>query len=98
MLLEEFGPTVEHVQGTKNVVADALSRLDLKSKQHDLIEDTANPTQLSYTTEEEINEVLKQTFPMAPEEIKSHQRKDRTLLKWLEKDDKYHFKKSKEFV
>ena len=25
MLLEEFGPSVEHIKGEKNVVADALS-------------------------------------------------------------------------
>jgi hypothetical protein len=27
-LLEEYGATFEHVPGTKNIVADALSRLD----------------------------------------------------------------------
>ena len=29
LLIEEFGPTIEYIKGPKNVVADALSRLDL---------------------------------------------------------------------
>ena len=32
MLLEEFGPKVEHIKGKKNIVADALSHLDLSPK------------------------------------------------------------------
>jgi hypothetical protein len=28
LLIEEFGPTFLHIKGEKNVIADALSRLD----------------------------------------------------------------------
>ena len=35
LLLEEFGPRYEHVAGRDNVVADALSRLDLQHKEED---------------------------------------------------------------
>ena len=35
LLLEEFGPRYEHVAGVDNVVADALSRLDLAHKVDD---------------------------------------------------------------
>jgi hypothetical protein len=31
LLLEEYGVIFEHLQGKKNVVADALSRLDIDS-------------------------------------------------------------------
>jgi len=29
LILEEFGPELNYVQGNKNIVADALSRLDI---------------------------------------------------------------------
>ena len=31
LLIEEFGPTIEYIKGPKNIVANALSRLDLES-------------------------------------------------------------------
>jgi len=31
LLIEEFSPTLKYIQGTKNIVADLLSRLDLQS-------------------------------------------------------------------
>ena len=31
LLSKEFGPTIEYIEGPKNIVADALSRLDLVS-------------------------------------------------------------------
>ena len=46
MLLEEFRPEVKHVQGVKNVVADALSRLDLEPKRQDEVQDTKTNNQL----------------------------------------------------
>ena len=94
MILEEFGPQVEYVQGPKNVVADALSRLDLKTKQHDEINDTQNPIQLSYVNQTDMDEVLESLFPMSPKEIRSHQEKDRKLLKSLEESDDYYLTKN----
>ena len=93
MLLEEYGPTVQHIQGEKNIVADALSRLDLSQKQHDEIQDTKITTQLSYVNQTDINEVLEEVFPMSPKEIKSHQRKDARLMKSLEEHKEYQLKK-----
>ena len=36
LLLEKFGPEIVYIKGTKNVVADALSRLP---KQGDIVDD-----------------------------------------------------------
>ena len=93
MLLEEYGPTVQHIQGEKNIVTDALTRLELSQKQHDEIQDTKVTTQLSYVNQTDLNEVLEEVFPMSPKEIKSHQRKDARLMKSLEEHKEYQLKK-----
>ncbi len=53
-LLEKFGPQVVHVKGETNVVADALSRLDMELREYDTIEeaDDVRP-QLSYVSKKE---------------------------------------------
>ena len=81
MLLEEFGPTVELIKGENNVVADALSCLDLMPKQHDVLEDTSTPTQLSCVNQTDIDEIIKDAFPMSPKGIRSHQKKDKKITK-----------------
>ena len=90
MILEEFGPTFEHIAGIKNVVADALSRLDMTPKQHDELEDTHKTIQLSYVTEKDI---LEETFPMAPTEIRLHQQKDQKVLKYLKENKDFNLKR-----
>ena len=90
MLLEEYGPTFEHIQGTKNVVADALSRLDMQTKVQDTQKDTEPSTQLSYLTEEDI---IEESFPMSPKEIHQHQLKDKTLENKITQDKEYNYKK-----
>jgi hypothetical protein len=42
LLLEEYGPDIKYIQGSKNIVADALSRLDLEDE---TTEKHANETQ-----------------------------------------------------
>ena len=76
----------------KNVVADALSCLDLTQKQHDMIMDTKNPHK-SYVNQTGIDEVLEDVFPMPPKEIKKHQRKDKKLLKSVQENSCYQLKK-----
>ena len=36
LLLEEYGPTFVHIKGERNVIADALSRLDARHYQQSL--------------------------------------------------------------
>ena len=75
MLLEEFGPEVKHVQGVKNVVADALSRLDLEPKSQDEVQDTKTNNQLSYVNQTDMDKILEDVFPMSPREIRQHQKR-----------------------
>ena len=74
MLLEEFGPKVEHVKGKKNVITDALSHLHLSPKQHDVIDDTETTTQLSYVNQTDIDKISNEAFPMLPKTIKIQKR------------------------
>ena len=72
LLAHAFGSIWTHsrtYKRRKNVVADALSHLDLTQKQHDMIVDTKNPPQLSYVNQTDINEVLEEVFPMSPNEL-----------------------------
>ena len=78
-----------NTQGEKNIVTDALSRLDLAQKQHNEIQDTKITTQLSYVNQTDINEVLEEVFPMSPKD----QRKDARLMKSLEEHKEYQLKK-----
>ena len=43
MLLEEYAPEFRHVKGEKNVVTDALSRLDMEAKEYDELETDKSP-------------------------------------------------------
>ena len=49
LLLEDFNPTVKHIAGEKNLSADALSRLEMTHKDHDLIEWEPPKEKLKYT-------------------------------------------------
>jgi transposase InsO family protein len=76
LLLEEFGATFEHVKGEKNVVADALSRLDADFEQ----EFDSTPTKITMAQSFMIKGEEKETdFPLSPELIAKYQRKDKTL-------------------
>ena len=42
------------MKGKKNIIVDALTRLDLSPKQHDVIDDTETTTQLSYVNQKDM--------------------------------------------
>ena len=80
MLLEEFGPEFQHVKGTTNIVADALSRLDMAPRPQDDVNDTHPSVQLSYVNSEELKEF---DFPLLPANIEKLQRKDKVCRQAL---------------
>ena len=91
MMLEEFGPKIEHIKGTTNVVADALSRLEIDHKDSDEIETDDDRPQLSYMT---VCEAKSEEFPINPQLIKKEQNKDKDIkLKIREDKDKSYSKK-----
>ena len=92
MLLEEFGPEVRHIKGEKNVVADALSRLDMEEvpSENDPAEDPPQKLEYTFVTKEEMEE--ESEFPMKPRYIAKKQREDKEFWRKA-KDSKYEIKK-----
>ena len=83
LLIEEFGPKIEYIKGPKNVVADALSRLDLLSPTDPAEElDTAESFGLDK------DDLPGDAFPVTYQLINREQQLDKTLLATVEKDKK----------
>jgi len=89
LIIEEYGPTLQYVKGTTNIVADALIRLHLEPS----LTLEANPAVLdtpferslaeSFTYEQLSNEV-----PTKYKTIQREQQKDKQLLRLARKSDK----------
>jgi Integrase zinc binding domain/RNase H-like domain found in reverse transcriptase len=77
--IEEFGPTIEYIKVPRNVVADALSRLDT-----DVTSTTASSEQLTELYENTDDKSLQELdFPMSTQLIAVHQRQEGTLTQQL---------------
>ena len=91
MILEEYGPEVVHVKGESNVVADALSRLDMEAKPEDELPDEEEDQKLQYAYVKTKDMDLEQ-FPMSPRLLQQQQQKDKKLQSEVKADvkkDKY---------
>ena len=90
MMLEEFGPTIEHVAGKNNVVADALSRLEITHRDSDEVATDEEKPELTYMT---AREAKSESFPMNPGLILKEQKKDKELQQKKKEDKRYSIKK-----
>jgi len=84
LIIEEYGPTLEYVKGEKNVVADALSRLDLSPS----LATESNPSVLEQPTTRQLAEAFaltKEDFnnkcPLTLKSLMREQQKDNKLIK-----------------
>jgi RNase H-like domain found in reverse transcriptase len=76
LILKEYGPELRYIKRESNVVADALSRLDMLAD---------HPV-----SEEEVAEMLAKVFPLAYSNIEDHQKNDPEIQKaFREKKDLY---------
>ena len=73
LLIEGFGPTIKYIKGPKNIVANALSRLDLVSLPSD-VQDLANCYWLKK------DDLPSDAFPITYQLINHEQNKDKTPL------------------
>ena len=89
-IIEEYGPKLQYVQGDKNVVADALSRLDADfTTSHN---DDAGGIAEKFDMTVEEGTSLKHGFPLSTQTIAQYQRKDPDLLEKLKHRPQYFSK------
>lgn len=84
LIIEEFGPELHYLKGESNIVADALSRLDL-----------AQPTNISsmaHMADIYGADTADIMFPLKFTTILSHQQKDKSLRQSAASHTDYHFK------
>ena len=74
LIIEEFGPELLYIKGTKNIVADALSRLDITTNQP--LDDVNDNAELFGLTLDELDE---NSFPVQFPLLDEAQKKDRKL-------------------
>ena len=85
LIIEEYGPNLKYIEGPKNVVVDALSRLGLKDNPefHSQLEQF-------YFYQEEVNAVQDDVpvrgMPLDLGYIKEHQEKEKSLTDIIKKD------------
>jgi hypothetical protein len=94
LILEEFGPELKYIQGSKNVVADLLSRLDITEEK--VSPDThENAEQMAALFALEPDEIPfpHDTYPLSYALLRQEQQKDDDLKERLrKKPDVYQYK------
>ena len=85
LILEEYSPELIYIQGSKNVAADALSRLELDDNAEPIKEDAQSLAEHFALEEEDI------LHPTSYKTIMHYQQLDKPLIK-LAKDDKHYDK------
>ena len=80
LIIEEYGPELKYIkEGERNIVADALSRLDMYSdKSH-----TAEETYMAELFGLDSEDIPKDAFPLTYTNIMSEQKHDKDLLEKL---------------
>jgi hypothetical protein len=89
LILEEYGPVLNYIPGEHNIVADALSRLDMVPEP----EEESNPSQeaaASLFAGDEVELDFPKEYPLTYAEIQHRQSSDRYILHRLaQKDTNY---------
>ena len=81
--IEEFGPTIKYIKGPKNIVANALSRLDLVSSPSNL-QDMVDCYGLDK------DDLPSDAFPITYQLINHEQNRDKTLLATIKQGAKHY--------
>ncbi len=86
LLIEEFSPKLVHLAGHKNVVADALSRMDLDTSS--FLSDQESVMAEIFASED----ITPVTYPLQLKRITEFQQKDKELLQTAASNQHYHLK------
>ena len=83
LILEVYSPKLIHIQGSKNIVADALSRLD--------IVDTPNPDKNNIKSKNKHNGLEEEdiSYPTNYKSIMRNQQNDKELIKIAQNNKDY---------
>jgi hypothetical protein len=87
LLLEEFNPKLVYIKGAHNVIADALSRLDITSKSLEANLYSASNIELFATNKNELP-----YFPIKYRVIEKYQKNDPAIKKLKDTDIQIHVK------
>ena len=95
LFIEEYSPDLQYIKGKNNIVADALSRLDILFAPID--EAHVTDELRSYLYAYGADEKQDDKFPLRYHDIKEAQDKDKDLMKVLKKSlenksNKYHLR------
>ena len=89
LIIEEYAPELIYIQGEHNIVADALSRLDIMP----ITSHTEQLHDMHYLSEQfglEKDNIHKDTFPVHYKLLAKEQLKDKALLKQVRTSDAFH--------
>ena len=88
LIIEEYGPELIYLKGKSNIVADALSRLDI------LNESFTNNKIESMAEEygQDLTDLSNDSYPLNYKTIMIHQQKDKELLELTKSQPHYHLK------
>ena len=79
LYIEEYSPEIQYIKGEKNVVADALSRLEKSEEPIDDIKETFYMT--CYGTDK--SETRPEVYPLLYKELDIAQQQDKAIMKVL---------------
>ena len=79
LIIEEFSPELIYIKGQNNIIADALSRLDMEPPRKADRTPTAEHLAANYALDDD--DLPVDTFPVTYSIIMKHQQKDKQLLK-----------------
>ena len=87
LILEEYGPELLYIPGDKNIVADALSRLNFNKNSNvtDQLNMAENFNNLS-------NDLMKDVYPVKHATILKEQQSDKNLHRLVKTSDNFKFK------
>ena len=89
LILEEYGPELRYIKGENNVVADALSRLDMREEEYESSNDDDELALFAAEICAVDQAILDDSFPLAYATIQECQKADVEVTKLLQHKDTY---------
>jgi hypothetical protein len=90
LILEEYGPELIYLKGETNIVADALSRLDIATSEKDIAHDIHYLADYFGLDEDDLSEDI---YPLSYQNIRHFQQQDKKLIqKYQQKAVNFHLK------